>query len=263
VRPMKILFAVLALAPVIVLASTPSPFDGTWKSKLDAAQFSRKPDTFTIVKGTYSCATCVPAIEVKANGKDQAVTGHDYYDTISVKVLNKASFKTVRKKAGKIAYEDAYEVSGDGSSLDLKFSDLSGTEPATGEILLKRIAPAPAGTHAASGSWQYDKIKAMSDNGATYKYTATPNGLTMNTMTGQSYEAKFDGKEVPIKGDPGQTIVSLQKIGPRDVEETYKRNGKVVDIADVTISTDGKTMTYVDHDMQHQRTDTYVLEKQP
>jgi hypothetical protein len=57
--------------------------------------------------------------------------------------------------------------------------------------------------------------------------------------------------------------VSLQKIGPRDVEETDKRGGKTIDVYDINISADGKTMTYTDHDMVHQRTDVLTYEKQP
>jgi hypothetical protein len=70
----KLLFAVVLLAPVTLLAQ--SPFDGTWMTKLDTAQFPTKPQTFTLNKGMYECATCVPKYAVKANGTDQKVTGH-------------------------------------------------------------------------------------------------------------------------------------------------------------------------------------------
>jgi hypothetical protein len=36
----------------------------------------------------YSCKTCVPPIEVKADGQDQKVTGYPYFDTISVKIVD-------------------------------------------------------------------------------------------------------------------------------------------------------------------------------
>jgi hypothetical protein len=229
---MKKLIAVLALAtPAIAFAVNPpaintSAFAGTWKTRLDAAQFSKKPDTFAIEKGKYSCASCVPVVEVKADGADQPVTGHDYYDTVAVKVLNRNSFKIVRKKGGKVMYESTETVAADGNTLDVKFSDQSGAQEATGEIAFKRTAPMPAGAHAASGSWQYEKLISMSDNGAIVKFASIPNGIKMSMATGQSYEAKFDGKEVPMQGDPGQTVVSVQMIGPRDIEETDKRNGK-------------------------------------
>jgi hypothetical protein len=269
---MKNLIATLAMAtaiaPVIALgvnapANNTAAFEGTWKGRLDATQFSKKPETFAIDKGTYTCATCVPVMEVKANGADQAVSGHDYYDTVSVKVLNHNAYHLVRKKAGKVIFDSTYTVSADGNTLNNKFSDQSGAQEATGEISLKRVAPAAAGAHATSGSWQYDKVISMSDNGVMVKYASVPNGIRMTLPTGQSYEAKFDGKDVPMQGDPGQTMVSVQMIGPRDIEETDKRGGKVVDIIDVNISANGKTMTSTDHDMVHQRTDAFVFDKLP
>jgi hypothetical protein len=263
--PTRQLTALIALVPVVSLGANAvlntASFDGTWKGRVDATQFSKKPDTFAIAKGLYTCSTCVPAIEVKANGTDQAVTGHDYYDTVSVKVLNRGSYRIVRKKAGKVIFDATYTLSADGNSLSDKFSDQSGAQEATGEIAFKRLTPPAAGAHASSGSWQYDKVISMSDNGVTVTYASIANGLKMTMATGWSYEAKFDGKDVLMQGDPGQTMVSLQKVGPRDIEETDKRNGKVVDIFEINISTDGKTMTSTDHDMLHQRTDTFVFDK--
>lgn len=265
---MKILIALLALTPIMAYAAKApandtSAFAGTWKTRLDAAKLSKKPELSLIAKGVYSCSSCVPAVEVKANGIDQTVSGHDYYDTIAVKVLNHSSYKVVRKKAGKVVSESTFTVSADGNALDEKFSDQSGAQEATGEIAFKRVAPAPAGAHSASGSWQYDRLVAMSDSGLILKFAAIPNGIKMSLPTGQSYEARFDGKDVPMQGDPGQTVVSVQMIGPRDIEETDKRGGKVADIIDINISADGKTMTSTDHDMIHQRTDSFVLDKLP
>lgn len=259
----KNLFAVLSLAPLIAFAAATSPFDGTWKSRLDATQFSEKPTTAVIANGMYSCTTCVPKIEVKADGTDQAVTGHDYYDTVSVTVLDDSSYRVVRKKAGKLVLDDKYEVSADKNTLEFKYVDQTGTQPATGDVLMKRVDAAPAGSHAASGSWRWDKIKSMSDNGVTMTLLSTADGIKMTTPTGQSYDAKFDGKPVLEQGDIGKTMVSVKKIGPREFEETDTRSGKTDDIIKFKVSADGKTLTLTDHDVLHGRTDTYVMDKQP
>jgi hypothetical protein len=260
---MKTLIGVMALAPLIAIAAATSPFDGTWKSRLDAAQFSKKPNTQLIVKGMYTCSTCVPKIEVKADGTDQAVTGHAYYDTVAVTVLSDASFRVVRKKAGKIIFDDTYKLSADKNALELNFTDQSGTQSATGDIMLKRVSQAPAGAHAASGSWVYDKIVSMSDSGITVSFVSTPNGLKMNAATGQSYDAAFGGPAVMQQGDIGKTMVSLKKIGPREFEETDQRDGKTTDITKFVVSADGKSITATDHDVMHERTDTFVLDRQP
>jgi hypothetical protein len=258
----KNLFAVLSFAPLIAFAAATSPFDGTWKSRLDATQFSQKPVTAVISNGMYSCTTCVPKIDVKADGTDQAVTGHDYYDTIAITVLDESSYRVVRKKAGKVVFDDKYEVSPDKNTLEFKFVDQSGTSPATGDILMKRVDPAPAGAHAASGSWRWDKIKSMSDNGVTMTVVSSADGIKLSTLTGQSYDAKFDGTPVPQQGDIGKTMVSVKKIGPREFEEIDTRGGKTADIIKYKVSADGKTMTVTDHDVLRGRTDTFVMDKQ-
>ena len=83
----------------------------------------------------------------------------------------------------------------------------------------------------------------------------------MTTPTGQSYSAKVDGKDVPFVGDPGTTSVSLKRIGD-SIEETDKRDGKVIYVGKMTVAPDGKTMTVVVDDKLHGSTATYVAEKQ-
>ncbi len=83
-------FAMLLVMPVV--ASAQSPFDGTWKINLNDAQFPKKPDVYLLQNGMYQCKTCVPPIDVKADGQDQKVTGHPYYDTVAIKVINDHSY---------------------------------------------------------------------------------------------------------------------------------------------------------------------------
>ena len=65
------------LMPTFTMAQ--SVFDGTWKTDLSSAKFPQKPDEYLLKDGTYQCETCVPPIQVKADGQDQKVTGQPYY----------------------------------------------------------------------------------------------------------------------------------------------------------------------------------------
>jgi len=89
----------------------------------------------------------------------------------------------------------------------------------------------------------------------------TTDGFQMH-WNGQSYDAKFDGKEYPITNDPGKTTVSLKKIDSSTVEETDHRQGKVVDEYRLTVSKDGKTIAVRDKDVAHGQEATYTLDKQ-
>ena len=70
------------------------------------------------------------------------------------------------------------------------------------------MSAAPAGAHAASGSWQQDKLSNANDALTTVSYEMTDDHFSMHA-NGQSYSAKFDGKEYPVEGDPGGRYASI------------------------------------------------------
>ena len=84
----------------------------------------------------------------------------------------------------------------------------------------------------------------------------------MSDPTGDSYTAKLDGKDYPYKGDPGTTSVSLKKIDDNTIEETDKRNGKVISVARMTVGPDGKTMKLAVDDKLHNATMNWTADKQ-
>lgn len=257
---MKKLLMLLCLAPSLALAST--AFDGTWKTKVDSVKVSGPPDAYEISQGMYHCASCVPQITAKADGTDQKVSGHDYYDTIAIKVVNDHAIETTRKKGGKIMGTDAASVSADGKTLTEEWVDYSGAKPAKGTNASKRLTAGPAGSHAISGTWQEDQFSGASDSLVTVKYESTGDGLKME-WNGQTYDAKFDGKEYPTKNDPANTMVSLKRIDANTIEETDRRGGKVTDIIRTVASADGKSLTVEDADQVRHTKMSYTMMKQP
>src|SRR6266481_2814958 len=83
-----LVLGLLAALLVSVPALAQNAFDGTWKFNLSDAQFPKKPDVYLLQDGMYHCKTCAPPIDVKADGQDQKVSGHPYYDMMSVKVMD-------------------------------------------------------------------------------------------------------------------------------------------------------------------------------
>src|SRR5580693_4509050 len=213
-----------------VSARAQSAFDGTWKFELSTAQFPKKPDVYLLQDGMYSCKTCVPLIEVKADGQDQKVSGYPYFDTISVKIVDDHTIEQTNKKDGKVNGTSKTTVSPDGNTMTIVFSDSSNTnaDPVTGKGEAARVAKGPAGANAISGSWRTTKMEDLSDNAITWNYKVDGDMLTMTSPTGQSYTAKMDGSEAPMKGDPGVTTVSVKMVGKDTLEETDKRDGKVI-----------------------------------
>lgn len=57
------------------------------------------------------------------------------------------------------------------------------------------------------------------------------------------WTVKFDGKDYPVKGDPGRDTVSVKKIDDYTLEMTNKKAGKVTTTIHAVYSKDGKSRT--------------------
>ena len=94
-----------------------------------------------------------------------------------------------------------------------------------------------------------------------WSYKVSGDEITMSAPTGQTYTAKVNGPDVPMKGDPGVTSVSLKMMG-NTLEETDKRNGKVISVFKLTVASDGKTAKAVAEDKLQNRTTEFEVMKQ-
>lgn len=253
-KKLVFLAALSALAMPMMTAGQ-SAFDGTWKIDPSEVKLPTAHDVFTLNGGMYACKTCVPAYKIKADGTDQSISGHPYVDTIAIKVVSDTVIEETDKKNGKVVGNSTTTVSTDGKTLTTTFTDSSNTNggpPVTGKVEATKVANGPAGSHAISGSWQETKIENMSNNSFTWTYKVSGDVITMSSPTGQSYTAKLDGTDAPMKGDPGVTSVSVKLIKSDTLEETDKRNGKVISVGTFEVAAGGKSAktTYTDK-LQH------------
>jgi hypothetical protein len=264
---MKKLFFVLMLTALFVPmpVSAQSVFDGTWKIDMNKVDFSKKPDVFVLKDGMYECKTCTPPFTIKADGTDQPVSGHPYFDMVAIKVVNDHEIEETDKKGGTVVTTSTTTVSPDGNTAMFSFSDSSNTNggpPVTGKGEATRVAKGPAGSSPISGSWRTTKIEGLSDNATVWTYKVSGDEIAMTDQTGHSYTAKLDGTEAPMKGDPGVTSVSVKMHGKDTLEETDKRGDKVISVLKMTVASDGKTAKATVDDKLQNRTTTFDVTKQ-
>ncbi len=254
-------FLMSLLLPMLAMAQ--SPFDGTWKFDMSTVQFPKKPDAYLLQNGMFECSSCVPPISIKADGTFQKVTGHPYFDTMSVKAVDDHNVEQAIQRAGKVVGTEKDSVTADGNTLTVNWTDSGEPSGGTqsGSYTAKRVAKGPAGANMISGSWRTEKADSPA---AVLTWTFKVNGdeLTMTNPTGQSYTAKLDGTDAPYKGDPGTTSVSVKMHGKDTLEETDKRDGKVIGVAKMTVNSDGKTMKMVYEDKLHGTTTKGDAQKQ-
>lgn len=154
-----------------------SRFDGTWEMKMDTLQFSRAPEEYLIDHGMYRCLSCVPKVDVKADGTDYKIAGHEaYYDTIAVKIVDANTVNFAFKKDGKM-----------------------------------------------------DTVRNSTTAGTLTTFESIPGGLKISDGS-QSGVTKFDGDDYPI-GKSGHATIALKVVDEYTLEETDKRDGKVMTVA--------------------------------
>jgi hypothetical protein len=244
-------------------AATAGGIDGTWKADLSSVQITQKPDQLLLNGGQFSCATCTPPLTVVADGAYHPVTGRPYADHVSVKVDDDRNVTRTAQKGGAITGETKYSVSADGKTLTISFTDSSvpNAKPVTGNYTETRVAAAPAGAHAISGSWKLDKYNNVSEEGLTVSFKLNGDTLHMSAPSGVSYDAKLDGADAPIKGDTAGTTASVKKLADGSYQETDKRDGKVISVTTMTAGADGK-LNVVSEDKLAGSTVKYVANKE-
>jgi hypothetical protein len=216
--------------------------DGTWKADLASVQIDTKPDQYVLKDGQFTCPTCTPPLTLAADGAFHPVTGRPYADSMAVKADDDHNVTRTSKKGATVTGETKYAVSADGKTLTVSFTDSSvpNAKPVTGNYTETRVADAPAGAHAVSGSWKLDKYNNVSDEGLTVSYRLDGDTLHMSSPSGVSYDAKLDGSDAPIKGDTAGTTASVKKLADGSYEETDKRGGKVISVTTFMLGSDGK-----------------------
>lgn len=232
---MKLLLALVILLPAGPLPQ--NPFDGTWIIDTDNAQPPQKPTTYLLAKGTFRWS----GAEIKPDGTDQRVPETGYWDTISVRIVDDRTVEIISKKAGKVMFTEVDTISLDGETLTQLVKDTTEEQAVTIKTTSKRVKRGPKQSHALSGSWQAYKV-SKSRNGSIVNYKCTPEGFSAETPLGEKFDAKFDGRYYPVEDDPAHTMVSVRLVSPNTIEQTSKRDGKIVGVLRLTVSVDGGTI---------------------
>ena len=84
------------------------------------------------------------------------------------------------------------------------------------------------------------KIEAWGDDGV--RYAADGVGVD-GKPTHTEFQAKYDGKDYPFKGNPDADRLSYKRIDANTLEATTTLKGKNTTMVKVVVSADGKTRT--------------------
>jgi hypothetical protein len=129
-----------------------------------------------------------------------------------------------------------------------------------------------------NGTWQLNVAKSKSSSTLPFKSATLvihPVGAATMTMIESvgadgaklnwSYTGAYDGKDVPIAGNPALDTAARKSVNATTTETTYKKSGKVVTVQTNVLSADGKTLTVTAKGMDEQGrpvTNVLVFERQ-
>lgn len=78
---------IVSLLLVPALSRAQSAFDGTWRPDYSPTQ-PGKPEISVLADGMYDCQGCEHPYKIKADGRDQPVAGHPYFDSLSATIID-------------------------------------------------------------------------------------------------------------------------------------------------------------------------------
>jgi len=113
-----------------------------------------------------------------------------------------------------------------------------------------------AASEPASGTWEMVPAKSKYSPGptpksVTVKVDANEKGLKVESVTKTAdgkevkvtFEAKFDGKDYPVKGQSGADMVTVKRVDAHNYELTMKKGTTPVMTITTVIAADGKSRT--------------------
>lgn len=231
------------------LASRPlpahSPFDGTWVDNLKTQIGEAGFDTYVVTDGNYRCDSCQPPRSYPADGRMRPVPGDVSVLTESAAVTGPRTLVT-RVVDREMTRDTIMTVAPDGHSAT--YVSLDAWPGRKGrlrtEYVARRVAPAPPGTHAVSGSWRGVAYVAVPEEYRSVTLREAGGVFTRINFRHGQYTARIGGPPAPITGD-GKNIYQAAVRGPdpRTRIETVRLNGKPVVERTYALSPDGRAMT--------------------
>jgi hypothetical protein len=239
-RAILLLAAIGANAP----AAARSPFDGRWVAELDT-QAGLATDVYLVTNGTYRCDSCRPPRAYPADGRPHSVAGATDIISEAVTISGPRTIVT-RIESPTLHRVTTMTVAADDATATYVSDDRRpGVRgPLHSVYLARRAAPAPAGAHPVSGSWQGVRYVSVPEQVRTTELHVDGNRLTYRHPLGYSFSAVFGGGFVPVRG-PYRTPVfaAVRRLGARTIEETRRSGDKIVLVRTYTLATDGRSLT--------------------
>ncbi len=177
---------------------------------------------------------------IVVDGTDQPA---NFGTTFAVTEVTRDEWNGVRKKDGRVEIKGIWKLSKDGNTLHDDFTSIGDNGKTTHLVYLYERRGGGSGF---AGDW----VSTNEQVDTVYVLQVRPfedDGLSFVTSGEGTTNVKFDGKDYPNVGSAMKLMSSAQRVNERTVELREKLGGKVVDVQEISVSEDGKTLTIAVH----------------
>jgi hypothetical protein len=250
------------LLPLACLAAdaawaTDDPMVGDWKLNPQKSTLIDEMKVTSLGGNKYSFDFGGGSPEtIAVDGTDQPGM---FGTTLAVTAVSPDEWRVVRKKNSRVEITGIWTLSGNGSTLHDDYTETSDNGKTTHLVYVYKRGGDGSGFAAdwVSTSAQMDSVYVVQVRpyeGDGLSFITSSEGITKNV--------KFDGRDYPNAGAGVKTASSAQRANEREIELTDKISGKVVDMRDISISGDGKTLTMTIHVTGRSEPDVLVFERE-
>jgi hypothetical protein len=231
----------LALFLVPMLAWSSSPLDGVWKM-VPGSYRSSVRISFVVRHGIYQCRSECGISDhgryrIPADGKFHAVADGRQFDQVAVRVVDPHTLRVRKKKDGSLVQAATFTLEPGGKHADVDVAIHQHGRAFTVHPRLARVSAGPHGSHALSGVWRLQSAKGTT--GVSYTIHTEGRVLTFRDSSGPNYRASVGGPPVTVHDDVPDETVSVQRLGPRSLRETFRQHGKLLGTRTITVRKTG------------------------
>jgi hypothetical protein len=238
------LVAATAVALLVAAPAIAGPFTGTWVADLNS-QAGLGKDIYVVTNGYYSCDSCTPPRHYPADGKLRRIVGDPAVNFESVTITGPRTIVTRLLEKAMTRTTTMTVAADDRTATYVSIDHRRAIEqPLKTVYLARRVAPAPVGAHAVSGTWQGIAYESVPELIRTTELREEPGSFTYRVPIGAAYTARIGGRPGPLRGagTDGQAA-AVKRFGPHKIVETRTRKGQVIMVRTFTLSRDGKILT--------------------
>lgn len=235
------------------------PFVGEWKLNPSKSKLIEVMKVGSIAGNKYAFDFGGGTESIAADGTDQP---GGFGTILSATIEGPDSWKIVRKKDGRVLLTAYWKLSGDGNTLMDDYTEFAANgSPSNVKYVFKRTA----GASGFVGTWESTVtgtaipvfvMKVQPYEGDGLSFIDSSQGVTTNL--------KFDGKDYPSVGAHVSAgfASSARRVNEHTLERTDKLNGKVTRTEQITLSSDGKTLTRTIHPPGRTEPNILVFDRQ-